>query len=135
MDSLQKQCQDSDIIATSAGNTDTGLRNHHKDLSMNDILCLLKSKVMPGHQLPSHLNAPPWRIEETSPIDNDSTNAINKLLHKSWEAQSSTIPQCDGHGDFSDFIVSNSSLAVSGLLKTYLNALGIAKVSLVFFNQ
>ena len=132
MDSLQKQCQESDVIATSAGKSDTGLRKHHKDLSMNDILYLLKSKVLPGHQLPSHLNAPPWRIEKSSMLDDNSTNEINKLLLKSWEAQSSTIPQCDGHGDFSDFVVSNSSLAVSGLLKTYLNALGISEVSLVF---
>ena len=132
MDSLQNQFQESDVIATSAGKSDTGLRKHHKDLSMNDILYLLKSKVLPGHQLPSHLNAPPWRIEKSSMLDDNSTNEINKLLLKSWEAQSSTIPQCDGHGDFSDFIVSNSSLAVSGLLKTYLNALDISEVSLVF---
>ena len=132
MDFMNEQCQDSDVIATSAGKSDTGLRKHHKDLSMNDILYLLKSKVQPGHQLPAHLNAPPWRIKDCNNKENVDLSKINSLLVKSWEAQSSTIPQCDGHGDFSDFIVSNSSLAVSGLIKTYLNTLGISNVSLIF---
>ena len=94
MDFIQEQCQDSDVIATSAGKLDAGLRKHHKDLSMNDILHLLKSKVVPGHQLPPHLDAPPWRIKDGNHSAGVDTNTINDVLVKSWEAQSSTIPQC-----------------------------------------
>ena len=135
MDPLQLPDRE-DVIASS-NTKETGLRNHHKkDMSMNEILSLLRPKVLRGHQLPTNLKDPPWRISNNSTIKKDGidieSHKINCILQKSWEAQSSTIPQCDGHGDFSDFIVSNSSLAVSGLLKTYFDTLDISNVSLVF---
>ena len=133
MEVTEDPCQEN-VNVTSTELEKSGVSKTHKDLTMVEILELLRPKVQPGHQLPSKLTDPPWRINSNnkSGIANDNINKINEVLQKSWEAQSSTIPQCDGHGDFSDFIVSNSSLAVSGLLKTYLNALDISKVSLVF---
>merc|ERR1719510_2276140 len=129
MDSSIEHTHDKTLSnSTQTKDSKCGLRKHHTDLTMNEILHLLRPKVQPGHQLPSELSAPPWLINE---INNNSI-VINKLLRKSWESQSSTIPECDGHGDFSDFIVSNSSLAIAGLLTTYLKTLNINNVSLVF---
>ena len=42
---------------------------------------------------------------------------INEILSESWRVQASTLPKS---GDFEEFILSNSSLAVAGLMKHYL---------------
>ena len=128
MDFLGEQIEEREIASNSTKEKEAGLRKNHKDLCMDEILYLLRSKVQPGHQLPSNLKDPPWQIRHNNrdkTNNNEEITKINLVLHKSWEAQSSTIPQCDGHGDFSDFIVSNSSLAVSALLKSYFKTLGI----------
>ena len=44
MDFMNEQCQDSDVIATSAGKSDTGLRKHHKDLRKTRCSCHITRK-------------------------------------------------------------------------------------------
>jgi len=108
------------------------LKDQNKSLSVPEILHLLRTKVVGGRELPSQLNAPPWRIPTKS---HPKSSQINAVLSKSMEVQSSHVPDCHGHGDFQDFILSNASLAVAGLLKTYLSGLGLAnddEVGVVF---
>ena len=60
-------------------------------------LLLNRTKVVGGRELPSQLNAPPWRIPTNS---HTKSSQINAVLSKSMEVQSSHVPDCHGHGDF-----------------------------------
>ena len=93
------------------------LKEEKPNLTMMEILHLLSKHVKRGRDIPQSLTNPPWRVPaEAHPKSED----INYILNKSMEAQSSWVPECHGKGDFSDFILSNSSLAVHSLLKLYL---------------
>ena len=65
MDSSTEHNQDKTLSnSTQTKDSKHGLRKHHTDLTMNEILQLLRPKVQPGHQLPSKLSDPPWLINE-----------------------------------------------------------------------
>ena len=112
------------------------LREENKSLSVPEVLSLLKAKVVGGRDLPPQLVSPPWRVRpsssDSSTLSQTTAAAVNAILSKSMEVQSARVPECDGHGDFQDFILSNSSLAVTGLLKTYLHSIGVQDVNVVF---
>jgi hypothetical protein len=103
--------------------------NEATKLPISKILEFLISKVESGRLLPPALTSPPWRIPLAS--DHDLASKINSILSKSMETQSSKIP---GSDEFDNFIISNSCLAVSGLMRYYLTCLGLAPqdVSVVF---
>ena len=82
------------------------------------VLELLIPKVQNGRYLPASLITPPWRV----PSSSENSAQINDLLNKSMEIQSSKIP---GSDDFDSFIISNSCLAISGLLKHYLKSMNL----------
>ncbi len=82
-----------------------------KDLPLSKVLELLVTKVQAGRTLPKTLTNPPWKLPHQS---HDKSEVINEVLTKSIEMQSSKIP---GSDDFENFIISNSCLAVSGLLR------------------
>lgn len=82
----------------------------------SEVLVKLKDKVVLGREIPSQFSSPPWRVPVKSHAKAD---VINRILDRSMSVQSATIPGTD---DFEDFIVSNSSMAVCGLLRTYLHA-------------
>ena len=89
-----------------------------KHLTINEILFMLKPRVMPGRDVPAQFDFPPWKLPKDSA---SSANAVvNQILSESTKVQSSTVPKS---GEFDDFILSNSSMAVAGLMKSYLNAL------------
>ena len=89
-----------------------------KHLSINEILFLLKKRVQPGREVPSQFDFPPWRLPKDT--TSSASSVINQILSESTKIQSSTVPKS---GDFDDFILSNSSMAVAGLMKNYLFAL------------
>jgi len=105
------------------------LRDENKTLSVPELLHLLKAKVVSGRELPPQLTSAPWRIP---PGSHPQAAVINAILSKSMEVQSSKVPECHGHGDFQDFILSNSSLAVAGLLKVYLQSVGVTDAQVMF---
>ena len=73
---------------------------------------------------------PVCRLDQAPPVCGDQTLKINEILSKSMEIQSSKIP---GSDDFEDFIISNSCLAISGLLKHYLQSLNLVCEAQVIF--
>ena len=98
------------------------------NLPLSKVLELLVPKVQNGRLLPESLESPPWRLP--SSVCGDQTSKINEILSKSMEIQSSKIP---GSDDFEDFIISNSCLAISGLLKHYLQSLNLVCEAQVIF--
>ena len=96
-------------------------------LPLNKVLELLVPKVQRGRTIPDALTSPPWRIP-SSVTENHAK--INAILNKSMEIQSSKIPDSD---DFENFIISNSCLAVSGLLKYYFQSLNLVEKTQVVF--
>lgn len=99
-----------------------------KELPLSKVLELLVPKVQSGRPLPSALTSPPWRIPSEVAAESAKINAI---LEKSMEIQSSNIP---GSDDFDSFIISNSCLAISGLLKYYFQSASLLtdEVKVVF---
>ena len=81
----------------------------HKELTLSEVLHLLRNKVIRGHELPESLSGSPWRVP--------GHDAINGLLSESLTAQSSTVPNSE---EFQHYILSNSALCVSGLIQYYL---------------
>ena len=96
-------------------------------LPLNKVLELLIPKVQPGHTIPDPLVTPPWRLPSST---SENAAKINSILNKSMEIQSSKIPDSD---DFENFIISNSCLAIAGLLKYYLQSLNFAPNAKVMF--
>lgn len=92
-------------------------RQTHANLSLAEILHLLKSKVVAGRDIPETLDAPPWRLPLAA---HPRAGLVNAVLSESTRAQSSTVPDS---GDFEDFVLSNASLAVAGLVRSYLRCL------------
>eukprot|EP00091_Calanus_sinicus_P017137 TRINITY_DN36982_c0_g1_i1.p1 TRINITY_DN36982_c0_g1~~TRINITY_DN36982_c0_g1_i1.p1 ORF type:complete len:322 (-),score=122.70 TRINITY_DN36982_c0_g1_i1:55-981(-) len=88
-------------------------------LNFNEVLHLLSKKAVLGRGIPEKYNIPPWRLPDTQPHREE----INSLLQHSMMAQAAQIPKS---GDFEDFVLSNASLAVSGLLRHYLSVLGVS---------
>ncbi len=85
-----------------------------KKLPLAKVLELLIPKVETGRPIPSLLaDTPPWQLP-SKVLPN--AEKINTILSKSMEIQSSKIT---GSDDFDSFIISNSCLAVSGLLRYY----------------
>ena len=96
-------------------------------LPLNKVLELLIPKIHPGHTIPAPLTTPPWRLPSST---SENYVKINSILNKSMEIQSAKIPDSD---DFENFIISNSCLAISGLLKYYLQNLDLAPNAKVVF--
>ena len=94
--------------------------NEKPKLPLGKVLELLLPKVQSGRTLPNQLTSPPWRLPLSTVPD---AAKINSILTRSMEIQSSKIP---GSDDFEYFIISNSCLAVSGLLRYYLSSLKFA---------
>jgi len=88
------------------------------NLSFGELLHLLRKKAVLGRGIPAKYDTPPWRL----PATHASSNLVNSLLNHSMAVQAANIP---GSGEFQDFILSNSSLAVAGLLRHYLSLLGL----------
>ena len=97
------------------------MKDENKTMTVPELLHLLAPKVVSGRELPPQLTGPPWRVPAGS---HPKSSEINAILTKSMEAQSSRVPDCKDD-DFQDFILSNASLAVAGLLRTYLRAIGV----------
>ena len=97
------------------------------ELPFNKVLELLLPKVEAGRPLPESLTTPPWRLPNSA---TEKSVQINQILSKSMEIQSSKIPKSD---DFDAFILSNSCLAVSGLIKYYLQSLDLVQEAKVVF--
>ena len=74
-------------------------------------------------QLPPSFNnfASPWRV--SSRVNNAET--INRLLAQSFVVQSSTIPFPVTHPNLPFFILSNSCIQISNLIKYYLSHLEV----------
>ncbi len=82
-----------------------------RKLDIQEVLALLTKKVKLGSPMPDRFVGPPWRL----PADAHPRAAdVNAVLDLSIQAQSGKI---DGSGDFEEFIASNSSLAVAGLVR------------------
>jgi len=99
-----------------------------QELPLSKVLELLMNKVESGRPIPSGQTQPPWRIPSAS-ISEEWTK-INSILEKSMEIQSSRIP---GSDDFDSFIISNSCLAIHGLLKYYIETLNLCDSLKVVF--
>ena len=97
------------------------------DLPLCKILELLIPKIQNGQELPTSLTTPPWRLPSSA---SEESVKINDILSKSMEMQSSKIP---GSDDFDCFIISNSCLAISGLLKHYFMSMGLVSNAQVTF--
>ena len=93
-------------------------------LSFSEVLHLLSRKVILGQGVPVKYNYPPWRVLGNHPL----AAKINSLLSYSMKVQSGHIPKSD---EFSEFILSNSSLAIAGLLQYYLSVVDI-KANIIF---
>ena len=91
------------------------------DLPFSKVLELLMNKVESGRPIPTGQTLPPWRIPSASICE--EWTKINMILAKSMEIQSSRVP---GSEDFDSFIISNSCLAIAGLLKYYIESLNLA---------
>lgn len=89
-----------------------------RNLQFSEVLYLLSRKVNLGYGLPSKYDYPPWRLLPSSGL----ADKVNPLLNMSTKIQSGTIPKSE---EFSQFILSNSSLAVQGMLQYYLSYLDI----------
>jgi len=98
--------------------------NIEKKLDFSEVLFLLSRKLVPGRGVPNKYDHPPWRL----PSNHQNAGVINTMLEYSMKIQSGHIPKSD---EFSEFILSNSSLAVAGLLQYYLSLLQI-KSEIVF---
>jgi hypothetical protein len=85
--------------------------NEGRELSIEQVLLLLRKRVELGSGIPTHLESSPWRL---APAAHPKTVEINAVLEMSMAAQAGKIV---GSGDFEEFIVSNSSLAVAGLVR------------------
>jgi len=101
---------------------DKGKEGHEastRGLTFSEVLHLLTRKTVLGVGIPDQYTNPPWRLPDHLPRYQE----INSLLQQSMRTQAATVP---GSDDFQDFILSNSSLAVSSLLRYYLGALGVS---------
>ena len=79
---------------------------NNNSLDIGQVLFLLRKKVTLGPGLPKFLEEPPWRLPR-HPL-------VNSVLEMSIEAQEGRIKDS---GDFEEFILSNSSLAIAGLVR------------------
>lgn len=86
------------------------------EMSISQLLVMLKDQVVPGRGIPEQLDSPPWRIPSDA---HPKSDLINAILDKSMECQSATVPKSD---EFAEFIVSNASMAVCGLVRSYLHS-------------
>jgi len=97
--------------------------NLQKWLEVND----LEKSISWSKPPPERLSSPPWRVPETLLRSKD----VNSLLEFSLQVQSSTIQtRMKSSSDLqllelSYYILSNSSLNISGLLSRYLTSIGI----------
>ena len=98
------------------------------ELPLSKVLELLMDKVESGRPIPSGQTLPPWRIPSAEICE--EWTKINRILAKSMEIQSSKI---QGSDDFDCFIISNSCLAISGLLKYYIQNLNLCDNLKVIF--
>ncbi len=92
-----------------------------KSLPLSQVLEHLSRAAVLGPGLPKRLSSPPWRIPEVVPPSSSSSSLsalANIILDASWRAQSATVP--DSGGEFDAFVLSNASLAVSTLVRSYL---------------
>ena len=86
-----------------------GYSSHNLDI--RQVLFLLRKKVSLGPGMPPSLEGPPWRLPTCS---HPKAPLLNSVLEMSIEAQAGRIKDS---GDFEEFIVSNSSLAIAGLVR------------------
>ena len=84
------------------------------NLDIRQVLFLLQKKVSLGPGMPPSLDGPPWRLPTSS---HPKAPLLNSVLEMSIEAQAGRIKDS---GDFEEFIVSNSSLAIAGLVRQVL---------------
>ena len=97
-----------------------------KRLTLQEALFLVASKKkLPDVAIPPAFASCPWKISENMTekqnISEEKRNKINMMLEHSMKIQMGTIPETE----FSQCILSNACLAVSGLLHIYFNNLGI----------
>ena len=83
----------------------------NNNLDIGQVLFLLRKKVTLGPGLPKFLEGPPWRLP--------GHPQVNSVLEMSIEAQEGRIKDS---GDFEEFILSNSSLAIAGLVRQVFRA-------------
>ena len=76
----------------------------------------LQTDALTPTAMPAHIN-----MTEKQNISEEKRNKINMMLEHSMKIQMGTIPETE----FSQCILSNACLAVSGLLHIYFNNLGI----------
>jgi len=89
-----------------------------KSLQFSEVLYLLSRKVNLGYGIPEKYNYPPWRLLP----ENGIAEKVNPILNYSMKVQSGSIPKSE---EFSEFILSNSSLALAGMLQYFLGYLDI----------
>eukprot|EP00088_Acartia_fossae_P031341 TRINITY_DN3224_c0_g1_i5.p1 TRINITY_DN3224_c0_g1~~TRINITY_DN3224_c0_g1_i5.p1 ORF type:complete len:338 (-),score=65.48 TRINITY_DN3224_c0_g1_i5:191-1204(-) len=90
-----------------------------KNLQFSEVLYLLSKKVNLGYGIPDKYDYPPWRLQTGSA---PCVDKINPMLNYSIKVQSGVIPKSE---EFSEFILSNSSLAVAGMLQYLLGHLDV----------
>ena len=95
------------------------------NLSFSEVLHLLSKRAVLGAGIPAKYSSPPWRLEDSHP----ASQTVNSVLETSMMVQAGHVPQTDN--DFQEFVLSNASLAVSGLLRHYLAAAGL-EANIVF---
>ena len=89
------------------------------NLTFSEVLHLLSKRAVLGQGIPAKYNSPPWRLEDSNPL----CHTVNSLLETSMMVQAGHVPNTDN--DFQEFVLSNASLAVAGLLRHYLAAAGL----------
>ena len=97
-----------------------------KRLTLQEALFLIAAKKkLPEVAIPSALASFPWKISkngtEKENLPEEKRNKINMIFEQSMKVQMGTIPETE----FSQCILSNACLAVSGLLHVYLSNLDI----------
>ena len=97
-----------------------------KRLTLQEALYLIApKKKLSDVAIPLTSNTFPWKVpnggEEIKSMSKEMIAKVNNLLEYSMKIQMGTIPNTE----FNQYILSNASLAVSGLLYTYLTTLGI----------
>ena len=95
-------------------------------LTLQESLFLIAPKrILPHVAIPSTYNKFPWKVSNDSDthknLAGEQIKKINSILEQSMKVQMGRIPD----SEFSQYILSNACLAISGLLHVYFKALGI----------
>ena len=104
-------CGDGDGEGDDSHESGVGEGRDNRNLDIRQVLFLLRKKVSLGPGLPPALERPPWRLPSST---HPRAHLLNSVLEMSIEAQEGRIKDS---GDFEEFIISNSSLAIAGLVR------------------